>query len=52
MDFLLAFFLTRSFLERNTIQGDSPVEERKEVFGSIQSITPRKWSENLGDINL
>ncbi len=35
-----AFILTRSFLERNTIQGDSPVEEGVEVCGSIPSTTP------------
>ena len=52
MVFLWAFFLTRSFLERNTIQGDSPVEVEKKVLGSFQSTAPRKWSGNLGDINL
>ena len=50
--FFTAFALTQSFLERNTIQGDSPVEENEKVFESIPSTAPRQWSGKLGDINL
>ena len=40
MDFHSTFFSTRSLLEHNTIQGDSPVEEEKKVFESILSTVP------------
>ena len=49
---ITAFFLTRSFLERNATEGDSPVEVKKKVLRSLQSIASWKRGEKLGDINL
>lgn len=49
---ITAFFLTRSFLESYTVKGDSPVEGRKKVLRSLQSIASWKRGEKLGDINL